>query len=106
SALFCHAAHVRPVSWKSSMYMLLLAGDGLPNALVVMAVESLGATAQSFTGSQAGVLTTARHGNARIVHVTPGRLQEALDKGRICIVAGFQGVNKDTRDVTSLGRGG
>ena len=52
------------------------------------------------------MLTTERHGNARIVDVTPGRLQEALEKGRICIVAGFQGVNKDTRDVTTLGRGG
>ena len=100
------AAQVNPVPSQREMDMLLTAGERISNALVAMAVESLGATAQSFTGSQAGVLTTERHGNARIVDVTPGRLQEALDKGRICIVAGFQGVNKDTRDVTTLGRGG
>jgi len=52
------------------------------------------------------VLTTERHGNARIVDVTPGRVRDALDQGKICLVAGFQGVNKDTRDVTTLGRGG
>ena len=52
------------------------------------------------------MLTTERHGNARIVDVTPGRVREALDNGKICLVAGFQGVNKDTRDVTTLGRGG
>lgn len=100
------AAQVNPVPPQREMDMLLTAGERISNALVAMAVESLGATAQSFTGSQAGVLTTERHGNARIVDVTPGRLQEALEKGRICIVAGFQGVNKDTRDVTTLGRGG
>lgn len=88
------------------MDMLLTAGERISNALVAMAVESLGAKAQSFTGSQAGVLTTERHGNARIVDVTPGRLTEALEDGQICIVAGFQGVNKDSRDVTTLGRGG
>jgi aspartate kinase len=88
------------------MDMLLTAGERISNALVAMAISSLGAEAQSFTGSQAGVLTTERHGNARIVDVTPGRVREALDEGKICIVAGFQGVNKDTRDVTTLGRGG
>ena len=89
------AAQVNPVPPRREMDMLL-----------TMAVESLGAHAQSFTGSQAGVLTTERHGNARIVDVTPGRLTEALDEGKICIVAGFQGVNKESRDVTTLGRGG
>ena len=71
-----------------------------------MAIESFGAHAQSFTGSQAGVLTTEKHGNAKIVDVTPFRIREALDKGNICIVAGFQGVNKESKDVTTLGRGG
>ena len=61
---------------------------------------------QSFTGSQAGVITTERHGNARIIEVTPGRVKEAIDQGNIAIVAGFQGVNRDTKDVTTLGRGG
>ncbi len=100
------AAQVSPVPPAREMDMLLTAGERISNALVAMAIDSLGAKAQSFTGSQAGVLTTERHGNARIVDVTPGRVQEALDKGRICIVAGFQGVNKESRDVTTLGRGG
>ncbi|MGX9682502.1 aspartate kinase [Corynebacterium propinquum] len=100
------AASVNPVPPQRELDMLLTAGERISNALVAMAVDSLGAKAQSFTGSQAGVLTTERHGNARILNVTPERLQESLDEGKICIVAGFQGVNKDTRDVTTLGRGG
>ena len=100
------AAQVNPVPPAREMDMLLTAGERISNALVAMAISSLGAQAQSFTGSQAGVLTTERHGNARIVGVTPERVREALDEGKICIVAGFQGVNKETRDVTTLGRGG
>ncbi|QNE88750.1 aspartate kinase [Corynebacterium incognita] len=100
------AKQVNPVPPRRELDMLLTAGERISNALVAMAVESYGATARSFTGSQAGVLTTERHGNARIVDVTPGRIQDALDEGHICIVAGFQGVNKETRDVTTLGRGG
>lgn len=100
------AAQVNPVPPAREMDMLLTAGERISNALVAMAIESFGAQAQSFTGSQAGVLTTERHGNARIVAVTPGRVKEALAEGKICLVAGFQGVNKDTRDVTTLGRGG
>lgn len=100
------AAQVNPVPPAREMDMLLTAGERISNALVAMAIESFGAKAQSFTGSQAGVLTTERHGNARIVDVTPGRVQEALKEGKICLVAGFQGVNKETRDVTTLGRGG
>jgi aspartate kinase len=86
--------------------MLLTAGERISNALVAMAIESLGAKARSFTGSQAGVITTGTHGNAKIIDVTPGRLQAALDEGRVVLVAGFQGVSQDTRDVTTLGRGG
>lgn len=100
------AEQVNPVPPAREMDMLLTAGERISNALVAMAIESLGAEAQSFTGSQAGVLTTERHGNARIVGVTPGRVQEAIDNGKICLVAGFQGVNRETRDVTTLGRGG
>lgn len=100
------AAQVNPVPPAREMDMLLTAGERISNALVAMAIVSFGAEAQSFTGSQAGVLTTERHGNARIVDVTPGRVRDALDQGKICLVAGFQGVNKDTRDVTTLGRGG
>lgn len=100
------AAQVNPVPPAREMDMLLTAGERISNALVAMAIASFGAEAQSFTGSQAGVLTTERHGNARIVDITPGRVRDALDQGKICLVAGFQGVNKDTRDVTTLGRGG
>ncbi len=100
------AEQVNPVPPAREMDMLLTAGERISNALVAMAIASLGAEAQSFTGSQAGVLTTERHGNARIVEVTPGRVQEALDEGKICLVAGFQGVNRETKDITTLGRGG
>ncbi|WJY67108.1 aspartate kinase [Corynebacterium auris] len=100
------AAQVNPVPPAREMDMLLTAGERISNSLVAMAVASFGAEVQSFTGSQAGVITTERHGNARILEVTPGRVREALDQGKIAIVAGFQGVNRDTRDVTTLGRGG
>lgn len=100
------AHSVNPIPPAREMDMLLTAGERISNALVAMAIESLGAKAQSFTGSQAGVITTERHGNARIIDVTPGRVREALDEGKICIVAGFQGVNKETSSVTTLGRGG
>ncbi|WP_311475755.1 aspartate kinase [uncultured Corynebacterium sp.] len=100
------AARVNPTPPAREMDMLLTAGERISNSLVAMAVASFGADVQSFTGSQAGVITTERHGNARIIEVTPGRVQEAIDAGRIAIVAGFQGVNRDTKDVTTLGRGG
>ncbi len=86
--------------------MLLTAGERICNALVAMAIDSLGAQARSFTGSQAGVITTGIHGNAKIIDVTPARLRSALDEGLIVLVAGFQGVSQDSKDVTTLGRGG
>jgi aspartate kinase len=70
-----------------------------------MANANLGYQARSFTGSQAGVITTAVHGNARIIDITPGRIRDALENGSIAIVAGFQGVSQDTKDITTLGRG-
>ena len=100
------AQQVCPVPPPRELDMLLTAGERISNALVAMAIESLGAQARSFTGSQAGVITTGTHGNAKIIDVTPGRLQAALEEGRIVLVAGFQGVSQDTRDVTTLGRGG
>jgi len=100
------AQQVCPAPPPRELDMLLTAGERISNALVAMAIESLGAQARSFTGSQAGVITTGTHGNAKIIEVTPGRLQTALDEGRIVLVAGFQGVSQDTRDVTTLGRGG
>jgi len=86
--------------------MLLTAGERISNALMAMAIHSLGAHARSFTGSQAGMITTSKHGNARILQVNPARLRSALDEGAVVLVAGFQGVSQDSRDVTTLGRGG
>ncbi|WP_396899928.1 aspartate kinase, partial [Mycolicibacterium sp.] len=100
------ARQVSPAPPAREMDMLLTAGERISNALVAMAIESLGAQARSFTGSQAGVITTGTHGNAKIIDVTPGRLRDALDEGQIVLVAGFQGVSQDSKDVTTLGRGG
>lgn len=86
--------------------MLLSSGERISMALLAMAIHGMGYEARSFTGSQAGMITTADHGSARILDVTPVRVREALDEGAIVIVAGFQGFNRDTRDITTLGRGG
>ncbi|RRO15099.1 aspartate kinase [Saccharopolyspora rhizosphaerae] len=100
------AKQVNPGPPERELDMLLTAGERISNALVAMAVESLGVEAQSFSGSQAGMITTSAHQNARIVDVTPGRIQEALSEGQVALVAGFQGVSQDTKDITTLGRGG
>jgi aspartate kinase len=100
------AKQVNPVPPGREMDMLLTAGERISNALVAMAISALGANARSFSGSQAGVITNSAHGRARIIDVTPGRLREALDGGHIVLVAGFQGVSQDTKDITTLGRGG
>jgi aspartate kinase len=100
------ALQVNPVPPEREMDMLLTAGERISNSLVAMAISALGAEARSFSGSQAGVITTSAHGNARIIDVTPGRVRTALDKGYIVLVAGFQGVAQDTKDITTLGRGG
>ncbi|MEN9739783.1 MAG: hypothetical protein RLZ72_49 [Actinomycetota bacterium] len=88
------------------MDMLLTTGERISMALLAMAVKSLGVDARSYTGSQAGMITDSQHGAARIVDVTPDRVREALDEGAIAIVAGFQGFNRDSKDITTLGRGG
>lgn len=100
------AQQVNPAPPAREMDMLLTSGERISNALVAMAIASLGAEAQSFTGSQAGVITTSSHGKAKIIDVTPGRVRNALDEGKIVLVAGFQGVSQDTKDITTLGRGG
>ena len=100
------AQQVSPAAPAREMDMLLTSGERISNALVAMAIHSLGAEARSFTGSQAGVITTGAHGKAKIIDVTPSRLREALDEGTIVLVAGFQGVSQDSKDVTTLGRGG
>jgi aspartate kinase len=100
------AKRVCPVPPARELDMLLTAGERISNALVAMAIHALGAEARSFTGSQAGVITDSVHGKARIIDVTPGRVRDALDRGQIVLVAGFQGVSQDTKDITTLGRGG
>jgi len=100
------AQQVAPVPPARELDMLLTSGERISNSLVAMAISSLGAEARSFTGSQAGVITDSAHGKARIIDVTPGRIRAALDSGAIALVAGFQGVSQDTKDITTLGRGG
>jgi aspartate kinase len=85
--------------------MLLTAGERISMALVAMALAEEGHVAKSYTGSQAGVLTTSVHGRAKIIGITPGRIRQALDEGAIAIVAGFQGISQDTKEITTLGRG-
>jgi len=100
------AHEVSPLPDPRELDMLLTTGERISMALLAMAIKSMGVEALSFTGSQAGMITDAQHGAARIVDVTPVRVREALDQGAIAIVAGFQGFNRDSRDITTLGRGG
>lgn len=86
--------------------MLLTAGERITMALLAMALEKRSIPAVSYTGSQAGILTDSSHGEARIREITGERVKESLGKGRVVIVAGFQGVDPDSREVTTLGRGG
>jgi aspartate kinase len=97
---------VSPLPPAREMDMLLTAGERISMALVAMAISDLGYTARSFTGSQAGVITDSVHGKAKIIDVTPGRITQAIGEGHIVIVAGFQGVSADTKEITTLGRGG
>lgn len=86
--------------------MLLTAGERISTAVLSMAINDLGAKAQSFTGSQAGMITDGVHGSARLVEVNPDRIRESIEAGNIAIVAGFQGMNRQSGDITTLGRGG
>ncbi|MET8046124.1 MULTISPECIES: aspartate kinase [unclassified Streptosporangium] len=100
------AQQVSPLPPGRELDMLLTSGERISMALLAMAIANLGQEARSFTGSQAGVITDSSHGRARIIDVTPGRIRGALDNGQVAIVAGFQGVSQDTKDITTLGRGG
>jgi len=88
------------------MDVLLTAGERISMSLLAMAVRDLGVPAQSFTGPQAGVVTSGSYGRARIIDVSPGRLRDALASGHVAIVAGFQGYNSESQDIQTLGRGG
>ena len=100
------AKQISPLPPGRELDMLLTAGERISMALLAMAIANLGLEARSFTGSQAGVITDSTHGKARIIDVTPGRIAGALADGAIPIVAGFQGVSQDSKDITTLGRGG
>ncbi|MFH8404280.1 aspartate kinase [Streptomyces sp. NPDC018019] len=100
------AQEVSPMPSGREFDMLLTAGERISMALLAMAIKNLGHEAQSFTGSQAGVITDSVHNKARIIDVTPGRIKTSVDEGNIAIVAGFQGVSQDKKDITTLGRGG
>ncbi|WP_320784231.1 aspartate kinase [Streptomyces sp. CRN 30] len=100
------AEQVSPIPAGRELDMLLTAGERISMALLAMAIKNLGHEAQSFTGSQAGVITDSVHNKARIIDVTPGRIRTSVDEGNIAIVAGFQGVSQDSKDITTLGRGG
>ncbi|GAA0971285.1 aspartate kinase [Acrocarpospora macrocephala] len=100
------AQQVSPLPPGRELDMLLTSGERISMALLAMAIANLGHEARSFTGSQAGVITDSSHGRARIIDVTPSRLRESIGNGHIAIVAGFQGVSQNTKDITTLGRGG
>jgi len=100
------AKRVSPEPHPRELDMLLTAGERVTMALVAMAIQDLGVAATSLTGSQAGILTTGRHGQAEIVEIKADRVRMALDEAKVVIVAGFQGVDPNSKDVTTLGRGG
>jgi aspartate kinase len=104
--LIALAEQVSPDPAARELDMLLTAGERISMAVLAMAIHDLGIEARSYTGSQAGLITDSAHGRARIIDVTPGRIQAAIADGAVPIVAGFQGVAQDTKDITTLGRGG
>jgi len=103
--LLALAALISDNPHRREMDMLLSAGERISMALLSMALNALGCPAVSFTGSQSGIITDSGHGRARIVDIKPIRIRQELDKGRVVIVAGFQGVSPE-KEVTTLGRGG
>ena len=100
------ARQVTPLPPQREMDILLTAGERISMSLLAMAIHNLGVDAKSFTGQQAGVITDEAYGKARIIDVTPSRIRDTVARGSVAIVAGFQGVNPSTNDVTTLGRGG
>src|SRR4051812_6146330 len=105
-SLIALAREVSPEPDPRELDMLLSTGERISCALVAMAIHDLGHEAVSLTGSQAGIVTDAVHTKAKIVDIRARRVVEALDEGKIVLVAGFQGISDGTLDVTTLGRGG
>jgi aspartate kinase len=104
--LISMAHEVSPRPHPREMDMLLSTGERVSCALAAMVINDLGREAISLTGSQAGIVTDSGHTKARILEVKAHRIREALDTGKIVLVAGFQGVSQQSLDVTTLGRGG
>ena len=100
------AREANPEPPRRELDMLLSVGERITMSLLCMALAAEGVPAVSYTGSQAGIITDASHTDARILAVRPIRLPEALAAGKIVVVAGFQGVSEQTKEVTTLGRGG
>jgi aspartate kinase len=100
------ASEISTAPHPREMDMLLTAGERISMALLAMALNDRGVPAVSYTGSQAGILTDSAHGGARITRITGERVRESLDAGKVVIVAGFQGVDPTSKEVTTLGRGG
>jgi aspartate kinase len=103
--LLALARSVTQAPGRRELDMLISVGERVSMALLAMALQELGVAARSFTGSQSGIITDTSHANARVVEVRPDRVREALARGEVAIVAGFQGVSRE-REVTTLGRGG
>ena len=103
--LLALAKQVSPNPDRRELDMLLTAGERIAMALLSMAIRELGGDAISFTGSQSGIITNDRHVDARIIEVRPFRVQDELSRGRIVVIAGYQGVSY-RREITTLGRGG
>jgi aspartate kinase len=103
--LLAMAHTLTPMPNARELDLLLTAGERITMSLLAIAVNAAGYPAASYTGSQAGIITDTRHGRARIIDIRPGRIREAIDRGAVVIVAGFQGVST-AYDVTTLGRGG
>jgi len=100
------AHEISPKPHPREYDMLISVGERISNSLCAMAVQDLGHEAISLTGSQAGIVTDTVHGKAKISEIRATRINDALDAGKIVLVAGFQGVSADSKDVTTLGRGG
>ena len=103
--LLALASEISPSPGRRELDLLISVGERVSMTLLAMAIQDLGEPAQSFTGSQSGIITDTQHVSAAVVEVRPHRIRRALDEGQIAIVAGFQGVSR-TGEVTTLGRGG
>ena len=103
--LMAMAHELTPIPNPRELDLLLTAGERIAMSLLAIALNAAGTPAVSYTGSQAGIITDTRHGKAKIIDIRPGRINEALERGAVVIVAGFQGIST-TYDVTTLGRGG